>query len=70
MVGLGGGIVAVQKQSSTNWSHSRGTAGGHRGHSRVVPQQVGVGVTWGWVGWGSEMETLKLGGSSFRGRHN
>lgn len=32
-VGGGGAasIVAMRKQSNTNWSHSRGTAGAHRG---------------------------------------
>lgn len=27
---VAGSIVAMQKQSNTNWSHSRGTAGAHR----------------------------------------
>lgn len=38
-VGWGGAasIVAMRKQSNTNWSHSRGTAGAHRGDSLGGP---------------------------------
>lgn len=38
-VGVGGAasIVAMRKQSNTNWSHSRGTAGAHRGDSLGGP---------------------------------
>lgn len=41
----GGGvsIVAMQKQSNTNWSHSRGTAGAHRGDSLGGPTARGGG---------------------------
>lgn len=40
----GGSIVAMQKQSNTNWSHSRGTAGAHRGDSLGGPTARGGGV--------------------------
>lgn len=42
-VGGGGSIVAMRKQSNTNWSHSRGTAGAHRGDSLGGPTATGEG---------------------------
>lgn len=57
----GGSIVAMRKQSNTNWSHSRGTAGAHRGDRLGGPTAMGGGSQ-------SEMETLELGWSTEDGR--
>lgn len=66
---LGGGgaasIVAMRKQSNTNWSHSRGTAGAHRGDSLGGPtarkgerKREGRNMPRSSA---PEMETLKIG---------
>lgn len=52
LIGLAS-VVAMQKQSNTNWSHSRGTAGAHRddslGGPRVRGEREGVRLQEKWL---------------------